>query len=192
MIGRRQFLQFGPATLTGAMALNWRSAMSGFDNLGTYVLGRGIFDKRYPASREFAQALAAHGMRTTALKGDVGQLWYGDLREHLRRARTPIAGLTDRSTLFCLEELARDVGMRVTTRIDHLIDHDGNANHALAGTSPIADSMQNLAANDSFGQFAAQLVMQNEAHQTSGPAAIKHSGPSVTADTTQLVTWVIA
>lgn len=192
MIGRRQFLQFGPATLGGALALNWHPSLAAFGSTETYVLSRGIFDERFEESRTFGAVLASRGMRTTALRGDVGNLWYDDLRKQLRQSPGPFAGLTDRATLFCLEELARDVGMRVVTRIDHLIDHDGRVQHDAAGPASVAEAMRPLDARENFGHVAALLVMQRDAQYASNPNAQKRSSASAPADTIPLATWVIA
>ena len=192
MIGRRQFLQFGPATLGGALAVNWSSAFAAMGSFDAHVLARGIFDEQHSDGRNFAAALASHGMRTTAADRDIANLWYTDLRNQLRRTPAPFAGLTARPTLFCLEELARDVGMRVVMRIDHLIDRSGFASHDAVGPAFVADSMQQLGGQDSFGHIAALLVMHPQVHRARGQAAQKRTGTEAPANTTSLVTWVIA
>lgn len=192
MIGRRQFLQFGPATLGGAWALNWHQSLAAFGSAETYVLSRGIFDERFEESRTFGSVLASRGMRTTALKGDIANLWYDDLRSQLRKSPGPFAGLTDRASLFCLEELARDVGMRVVTRIDHLIDHAGRVQHDAAGPTSVAEALRPLDARESFGHLAALLVMQRDTQISSNPNAQKRSGAAAPIGTIPLATWVIA
>ena len=85
---------------------------------------RAVFDERFAECRAFAAELNSAGVFTSAIRGDVAKLWYDDLRARLSESRVPIAGLTDRVTLFCLEELARDVGMRVIFRADHIMDQN--------------------------------------------------------------------
>jgi hypothetical protein len=192
MIGRRKFLQLGPATLTSALVLDWDRAVAatGFNHAD--VLGRGIFDARFAESRNFGDTLAAHGVQTTPIQDDVASLWYDDLRSQLRKVPTPIAGLTDRSALFCLEELARDVGMRVITRIDHLMDRSGIVRHDAIGPASIVETMQPLHDRESYGHLTALLVMQHESQRAPRPEAQKRTGPGQPAGATALVTWVIA
>ena len=56
----------------------------------------------------------------------------------------PIIGLTDRPALFCLEELARDVGMRVIFRADHVMDQGGHAQHTAVGPASLIAVTRNL------------------------------------------------
>jgi hypothetical protein len=78
-----------------------------------------IFDSRFAASRAFGAAAAGAGRTTLAIRGDVTALWFDDL--HLRWT-TPggaTAGMTTWSSLFCLEQLAKDHWMRVIVRAEH-------------------------------------------------------------------------
>lgn len=188
MIGRRRFLQLGPATLTGALVLDWDKAIGAAGAGGPGQLGRGIFDQRFAESRAFGQSLAAHGVQTTAAGDDIARLWYDDLRPSLQKASVPFAGLTDRSTVFCLEELARDVGMKVVTRIDHVMEPNGEFRHDAVASSFIVETLRESAG---FGQLAALLLM-NESQHASHPDAQKRTGPAAPENTTALVTWVIA
>ncbi|HSR05736.1 MAG TPA: hypothetical protein VLM42_01180 [Bryobacteraceae bacterium] len=90
---------------------------------------RAVFDERFAECRAFAGEMKRRGILTSGIRGDVAKLWYEDLRARLRQGPAPIAGLTDRVTLFCLEELARDVGMKVFFRVDHMIDTSGQVQH---------------------------------------------------------------
>ena len=78
----------------------------------------------------------------------------------------PIAGLTGRVTLFCLEELARDVGMKVFFRVDHIVDKSGHVQHEATGPAPVAEATHALAAASGFGQAMAALACRCE---VSGP-----------------------
>jgi hypothetical protein len=192
MIGRRRFLQLGSATLSGAPFVNWDKALGALKATQPKILSRGIFDERFTESRIFGNALAARGLRTSAIGGDIASLWYGDLRDQLRQTRVPFAGLTERSALFCLEELARDVGMRVVTRIDHTIDSDGVVRHEVSGPTSVKRALQQLDTAGNFGRLSALLVMQHDSHQARNAEAQKRFGPMAPANTTALVTWAIA
>lgn len=194
MIGRRGFLQLGPAALSGSLAIHWGNAIGAAATGKPHSLAQGIVDERYTESRTFGDSLAAHGVPTTAIRGDVASLWYDDLRAQLRRTRTPVAGLTDRCTLFCLEELARDVSMKVVTRIDHIIDRNGNARHDAIGPGLSLETIQSLHPQERFGHLVALLVMQPETFRGAHLNAQKRTGPAAPANDTALalVTWVIA
>jgi hypothetical protein len=56
------------------------------------------------------------GIPIHGIRGDITALWYHDLYFHWRNEPTPIAGITTSESLFCLELLARDAGLRVTSR----------------------------------------------------------------------------
>ena len=192
MIGRRQFLQFGPATLSGALVINWNHALAAMGSFEAHVLARGIYDPQSSAGQEFADTLASHGMRTTSADREIGALWYSDLRDQLRRSPAPFAGLTDRPTLFCLEELARDVGMRVVMRIDHQIDRSGLVTHEPIGPAIVTDTVRKLSNTDSFGRLAALLAMHPQVQYSHSQTAQKRTGADAPTHTNSLVTWVIA
>jgi hypothetical protein len=160
-------MKIGTAAVAGAvinLPVFGRSAAPAFQ--------RAVFDERFAECRAFAAELQGAGVSTTAIRGDVADLWYRDLRAHLSENRLPVAGLTDRLALFCLEELARDVGMRVTFRADHIMDRNG---------PPDAE----------FGRAIATLLTRF----ASGPAdtaAQKLTGPFSPGNKTALVSWIIA
>ncbi|MGA2212231.1 MAG: hypothetical protein ABSH31_03055, partial [Bryobacteraceae bacterium] len=120
MIDRRSALKIGATTLAAALvrgsALGKSPSRSGYE--------RAVFDERFDACRVFGAQFARSGVPASAIRGDVAELWYEDLRAALSKRRAPIAGLTNRPALFCLEELARDVGMRVILRVDHTLEPD--------------------------------------------------------------------
>ncbi len=51
-----------------------------------------------------------------AICGDVTDLWFNELSVRWKQGPAPIAGLTARNSLFCLERLAWDASMRVVSR----------------------------------------------------------------------------
>ena len=195
MVNRRSVMKIGAATVAGALA--------GLPVLGRSVaparahspFQRAVFDERFAECRAFAAELNSAGVLTSAIRGDVAELWYGDLRAHLSENRLPVAGLTDRTSLFCLEELARDVGMRVIFRVDHIIDPDGHAQHSAVGPASLAAVTRNLPPE--FGHTMAGLFSQFDivALDGGGPgdtAAQKRTGPFSPKNKTALVSWIIA
>jgi hypothetical protein len=77
---------------------------------------RAVYDSRFASGRAFAAAARARGWTTAAIEGDVTRLWYHQLHLRWREGPAPIAGVTQETSLFVLERLAWDAGMRVITR----------------------------------------------------------------------------
>lgn len=77
---------------------------------------RVIFDERFEAGRRFGADALSRGWVTRAIRGDVTHVWFHELSLRWKRGPAPIAGLTTASSLFVLERLSWDVGMRVAVR----------------------------------------------------------------------------
>jgi hypothetical protein len=166
MINRRSAMKIGAATVAGALV---NLPVPG-GNVAQSVFQRAVFDERFAECRAFAAELRTAGVLTSAIRGDVAALWYGDLRAHLRENRSPVAGLTDRAALFCLEELARDVGMRVVVRVDHV----------------------NLPPEAEFGRAMAGRFSRFDISEPRDTSAQKRTGPFSPRNQTALVSWIIA
>jgi hypothetical protein len=114
MTDRRGFLQIG---LAGAVSLPF--AALGARGLAPVVplsYYKAIFDERFPASIAWARDLDRRGVPVHGIRGDVTALWYHDLYFRWKRGPVRIAGVTTKESLFCLELLARDAGLRVIDR----------------------------------------------------------------------------
>jgi hypothetical protein len=77
---------------------------------------RTIYDERFEAGKQFALEAHARGWPTRAIRGDVTYVWFHDLAVRWRQGPAAIAGLTTHESLFVLERLAWDAGMRVIER----------------------------------------------------------------------------
>ena len=190
MVHRRSVLKIGAATVAGAlvkMPVPGRS-LSPDQN----AFQRAVFDQRFAECRSFAAEMHSAGVFTSAIRGDVAKLWYDDLRAHLSENRLPVAGLTDRPALFCLEELARDVGMRVIFRADHIVDHDGHAQHTSVGPASLVAATSNLPQEAGFGRAVAGLFSLFDRSEPRDTAAQKRTGPFSPENKTALVSWLIA
>jgi len=199
MVNRRSVMKIGAAAVAGALADLPVPGQNATPAHGTFQ--RAVFDERFAECRAFAAELHSAGVFTSAIRGDVARLWYDDLRAHLRENRLPVAGLTDRTALFCLEELARDVGMRVIFRADHIIDQNGHARHTAAGPASLVALTQNATRNlppeAGFGRAMAGLFSQFDISALPGggsgdTAAQKLTGPFSPENKTALVSWVIS
>jgi hypothetical protein len=191
MISRRALLGLGTAGVTVAVL------QASAHTLGSALLGeprrltRAVFDERFQEAQSFARVFSARGVPTSAIRGDVAAVWYQDLKGVLIEQRLPLVGLTDRAALFCLEELARDVGMKVRGRIDHTVDARGVASHRATGPAAWLAGSRRLGAEPGFGERAATLLANPTWHGSSH-AAQKRSGPFSAGNETTLVSWWIA
>ena len=190
MVNRRTLIKLGTAGIAAAVQAPvhaFGSALLG-DSRG---LARAVFDERFAESRVFGSVFESRGIPTSGIRGDVAALWYHDLKARLLEQRLPVVGLTDRTALFCLEELARDVGMKVQGRIDHAFNLQGALTHQATGPSAWTTAGQRLGPEQGFGRVMASLLTDPTLHGESF-AAQKHTGPFSAADKRQLVSWWIA
>lgn len=109
MASRRTFLKAGlgacaagaviPASLARSPAVSYYKA---------------VYDERFPDACAFANAASARGISTVAIRGDITRLFFEDLDLRWRKGSVVLAGYTTPVSLFCLDLLARDRGMRVS------------------------------------------------------------------------------
>jgi hypothetical protein len=156
------------------------------------LLRAAVFSARFQDGIAFAEELQRRHVVTFSAGYDVAKLWYRDLEGGLSPYRGPITGLTDRVTLFCLEELARSARMRVLYRIDHVIDERGNVDHDAVGPGAIVEAARKLAPNSGFGREMAVLAAAFEFREPRDIAAVKRTGPFSPENKVALVSWVIA
>ena len=192
MVNRRSVMKLGAATVAGAL-VNLPVFGRDLSPVRVHIaFDRAVFDERFAECRGFAAELHGAGIFTSAIRGDVATLWYGDLREHLRENRLPVAGSTDRAALFCLEELARDVGMRVIFRADHMIDENGHTQHSAVGPASLVAVAGNMPQEAGFGRAIAVLFSQFDITEPRNMAVQKLTGPFSPENQTALVSWLIA
>ena len=127
MVSRRDMLQGGIALSSLPLVAGLRlapvesAAARALDRaeLSRIALYKVLFDNRFAASRSFGRTAAWRGESVHAFDGDVTDVWYHDLHPRWRKGAVAIAGLTAHGALFCLEQLAWDVRMRVVYREEH-------------------------------------------------------------------------
>lgn len=105
---RREFLQAG-ITLSLLPLLSRRA----YGAAALRAVDTVIFDQRFPKARDFAQQAGHAGLNCVAIQGDITDLYFHDLASRWNRGPTTIVGLSTKASLFCLEMLARDRGMRL-------------------------------------------------------------------------------
>lgn len=165
MANRREFLQAGIA------AASLPIVGSAFDSppaaaSASAPLYKLIVDDRFPAGVVFGTAAMRRGVSVHWIKGDVTGLWFHDLDLRWKNAPVAIAGLTQESSLFCLELLARDRGLRLLYRTEHRVGSDG--------------SLQPAVANLWSGSWEPSAT------------ALNMSLPKLADDPSRLLSWVIA
>jgi hypothetical protein len=150
-----------------------------------------IFDHSIPQGHAFARRAAERGIGSVDFTGDMSPLWFNSLLPTLRNRPLVLAGLTDADALFCFEQLAWDVGMRVRLRIDHQSTTRGFRHVASTELpSPALDR-----AGPGFGANALDAAidcraMWGDCPHGNVPAMAQATAPALV--TPALVTWVIA
>jgi len=192
MINRRTTLKLGGVGVLGGL-VNLPAQSLAFSATKTSALPvQAIYDSSYSESLTFANRIQLSDSSVKDIQGDLSQLWYNQLRNQLITNHTPLIGLTSRRDLFCLEELARDVGMKVNFRIDHLIHQNGFVEHQLNGSTLMNSSLNNLGNTTGFGNKMAELAELLLNDQSPEISAQKLTGPYAPLNKTALVTWVIS
>jgi hypothetical protein len=199
VVDRRTVLKLG-ATSAASVLINVSATALGAIGPGSsrHPLARAIFDGRSAEGLAFASEMRGRGVATSEIGTDLAKLWYGDLQVHLRRSAAPIAGLTDRATLFCLEELARSVGMKVRYRVDHKADSIGHVQHDAVGPTSIIkaasklDSRSGYGHTSGYGRTMAVLASQFDPRESRETDAQKRTGPFSPENAPVFVSWVIA
>ncbi len=191
MVNRRTALKLGATGFLGSLSNLSSTALASDlkDQQTKHLLG--IFDSNYKESKTFSETLVNNGIASLDIQKSLSDLWYNELRNSLRDNPKTLFGLTDRASLFCIEELARDLNMKVHTRIDHLIDQHGNIEHASASDN--LNEATKLLSNN-FGRQIAEATELTE-KPSNGQSTVstqKLTGPSAPANTIALVSWVIS
>src|SRR5580658_560711 len=155
-----------------------------------------IYDRRYSAGRAFGAAAldARSSAGIAAIVGDMTALWSRDLRLRWSAGGGAIAGMTTARTLLCLEQLARDHGMRVVIRAEHAISEGHEIAHRLsASETMIARLKSALAAEDWPAKMPAVLTARQGADRSPRITCVMGSTSerrfTVTGD--ELVSFVI-
>jgi hypothetical protein len=192
MVNRRTTLKIGAASIISSLVHAPARSLASTASKTVTLHSHALFDSQFIESTAFANALKSQNIITTDINGDLSNLWYGQLRNQLLAEPKPIFGLTDRLDLFCLEELARDVGMKVSLRFDHLIHQNGFVEHQLNGSPLMNSSQENLGNTAGFGNKMAELAELFLNDQFPEISAQKLTGPYAPLNKTALVTWVIS
>jgi hypothetical protein len=110
-LNRRSFIGAGAGALAfAALPMAWGLPAGALDPF------RALYDVRFVAGHEFAADAVRRGWITRAIRGDVTRVWFRELAPRWRHGPATITGITTPPSLFVLERLAWDAGMRVIVR----------------------------------------------------------------------------
>ena len=192
MHSRRIFLQTSAAALSAVMSVN-RGFAARLTSGRSKPIDAIVFDERLEPCREFADEALRHGADALSIRGNVAEIWFGDLRERLRSGPGIIAGLTLESAALEMRSLARDIEYHEIFRGDHLIT-DESARHRINTSASLATSAAQISDSvTSLGRSVAQLVaevdMQTKLRDRKTVRTDVHTRSD---DHRRLVSWVIA
>lgn len=192
MTTRRKFLQSSAAFTAAAVvapAFGSQPAVAG--TTAAWQPDEVIYDARFAAGREFAQAFT----HARQIDGDVTRLWFEELDPRWRKGPATIAGLTAQGALFCLEHLARDYGLAVIYRGEHIVTGPHHITHGLAGPAHWLANAQSARMRDAWPGEVARLITRYQPSRSDAAASRSlEAGLSRPAEpgVEMLVSWVIA
>lgn len=127
MANRREILQAAAAATAATAA----APMARAGQAEAASLAAVIVDRRFEPSRAFGRHMAEQGRRVLEIEADVTDVWLKELKPLWTEKPRAIAGLTSRSSMFCLEQLAWEHRMRVVYHAEHAPKADGGFAHEL-------------------------------------------------------------
>jgi len=156
-----------------------------------------LFADSHANSRAFAQRLGSRASATLSIsEGDITSAWLETIRPAWAQSPAPIAGMTLPSSLFCLEQLAWQQGLRVVFHAEHVMLPSGRVEHAIhrggdrAGLS--AASLTRAGPRWSV-RVAAAIAARPAAFAARRPGpSLAPLEPSLPEGSELLTSWVIA
>lgn len=188
MTNRREILQ---AALAAAVVLPNYDAIAGASP--TMPLYKVLYDARSPAALVFAATARRMGAPLHATQGDVTDVWFNELQPQWRQHRTATAGLTDFQSLFVLDMMARDAGMRAVYVATHQLRGPERFEHHLFGPRDVIRQASLATDGDHWASTAAGIVTSfPEAVSVAAQYSSIAEARNVELTQRDLVSWVIA
>jgi hypothetical protein len=185
---RRTFLQ--SAAVLSASPLAGRVVFA--DGRSPVGLDAVVVDSRHAEARTFGVRAAHWGAPLREIEGDITALWQHELLARWKAKPLAVAGLTERSALFLLENLAFEHGLRVVFEAEHLPRGKGAAAHRLIRTANRSLAL----ALDRAG--AGWPLLLADALVAGAGVAARNFGPTgagmaaYLGEPTKLYSWIIA
>lgn len=195
MSNRREVLKMSMAvTILSLDNVAWAAPSTDKSRGEPAGLYKAVYDTRFAASRAFGERMTARGIATAAIAGDVTGLWFDSLHPQWQKGAVPIAGLTARGPLFCLERLAWDHGMRVVFRAEHSLSSAGVIQHEVEGTGVPVDAVRRAAAGgDWVGVVSDVIARYPHSGALSAGTRVETAQPGLQLPEGEtLYSWVIA
>jgi hypothetical protein len=190
MSSRRHFLQ--AAAVASLVPFTARASLAATQAAGSIWPWLVVTERRSAAAAAFGAEAGRWGIPVRAIDGDVTALWYDELHALWHARPVPIAGLTARPALFCLERLAWDHGMRVVYHAEHTRRADNTFAHVARMPVPGLNTAELAAQGDFWSEHVARVLVRLAA--TSAVAR----GPSTACtapardDTATVFSWMIS
>lgn len=116
VLGASAYLPLSPSASSAFSPLSFSAGSAAAES--EHWLGA-VFDQRFPLSLAFANSASRQHIPALGFAGDMSQLWFERLLPELQVRPRAFVGLTSARGLFCFEQLAWGVGLRVALRIEH-------------------------------------------------------------------------
>jgi hypothetical protein len=199
MTNRREFLQAAAISglpLIAGASVNIEPAIPG----AQLDLHAFLIDERHSQARSVATRLASAGTAVLAVpEGDITQVWLNDIGPAWRQHPAPVAGLTARPALFCLEQLAFTSGMRVVFHAEHIVLPNGHTEHSIlrgAAEAQLSATQLRQAGPLWPALIANAIAIHRQQPRQAQPARPGRSDaaldPALPADAQLLTSWIIA
>ncbi len=194
MINRRGFIQGGVVAavplVTGAgFALGGGQARASLPAVPLHTV---VYDERFADSVAFANEARWMGQRTSAIRGDVTQLWYDDLYHRWQKGAVAIAGMTTLDALFCLQIFGNDAGLRLLLKAEHQ-PREAQVEHRLQGPElAFAGASLDKCGADWSGRMAQLLVGCPATREGRFDTTVVTAVDNGAADKPTLVSWLLA
>jgi hypothetical protein len=121
---------------------------------------RFVYDEGYPEPVDVARRVSTTGLRVSAVRGDLTDLWYNELDMLWKSKPVPLAGFTTRQELFVLETLAADHRMRLVYRGQHGLAIGARAVHSFAGPDAMVSDIAPAAHAATFADTLAAAILR--------------------------------
>ncbi len=196
MTSRREFLHMGVAALALPISAQARFSPAGtvWPDGPSTPFHKVLFDARFAACRAFADEAQRLGLNIHEIRGDITDLWFNDLHARWKKGPAPIAGLTQKAALFCLDLLARDQRMHLVFLGEHVCRSEDLTEHVISGPPDVLRQTAGLETSGPEWTRRVANVMSRFPDKSSLAGTPCLSAPlvSTTDEPEHLVSWVIA
>jgi hypothetical protein len=153
-----------------------------------------VFDQTNADAVGYGAEAANRGAAVQPVGSDIGSAWINVIEPGLQARPSVIAGLTYGAPLFCLELLARDYGLRVVYRVEHLYARGEQVGHVITGGRMAADWSARLAgAGDRWHAVAAEMMTAHaDDPQPDAGIALLDLAASPNGESQSLFSWMLA